>query len=417
MKTNRYTNKWMTGMAFLVSALSIGLVGQSCTSNNDEGSVSADYMRVTDVVMSGNHASTTLHIEADCSWKISEDAAWLTVNPVQGKGTTDVELTTGVNPSSIEERSCQLTVTTDGGVVRTITLNQTKNDESMTISTEKLTFAESGGEQVFTVTSNTIWSISGGADWLTLSTTEGTDNGSVNVTATANNTEYERQAVITVTGNSGTAAQLTVTQLGKDVTLSIEPERIDAAAKSRTYSFQVMSNVDWTVTADVTTWVSIGQRNGSNDGIVEVTLTDNTASEARTANIHVTTASGKQERTCVITQAGATVPSMTQPTITGITRYEAVVTSTFTSSLDATQGGFCYSTQPSPTINDKMITVEGVSGTSGELNVSLTGLTSGQTYYVRAWVRNANGIGYSSDATFTTEGKKPGEDDNPTPDL
>ena len=52
-----------------------------------------------------------------------------------------------------------------------------------------------------------------------------------------------------------------------------------------------------------------------------------------------------------------------------------------------------------------------------ELNAKLSGLTSGQTYYVRAWVRNANGIGYSSDATFTTEGKKPGEDENPTPDL
>ena len=412
MRKKRYTKRWLMSVALVVETLIL-----SCTSNSDEGIVSADFMRVADVVMSGNHASTTLHVEADCSWKISEDVSWLTVNPLQGKGTTDVELTTGVNPSSIEERSCQLTITTDGGVVRTITINQTKNDENMAISTEKLTFAESGGEQVFTVTSNTIWTITGGADWLTLSTTEGTDNGSINVTAATNITEYERQAVLTVTGNSGTAAQITVTQLGKDVMLNIEPERIEAVAKGRAYSFRVMSNVDWTVTADVTTWVTIGQRNGSDNGTVEVTLADNTASEARTANIRVATASGKHERTCVITQAAATVPSITQPTISLVTRYEATVKSTFTSSLDVSQSGFCYGTQPSPTINDKVVNITGSSGMSGELSSQLTGLISGQTYYVRAWVRNANGIGYSSDATFTTEGKKPGDDENPTPDL
>lgn len=413
MKKTIYTIGWLIGISFVMNSL----LFWSCTSNNDEGIVSADFMRVTDVVMSGNHTSTTLHIEADCSWKITEDVSWLTVNPVQGKGSADVELTTGANPSSVEERSCQLTITTDGGVVRTITLNQSKNDESMTVSTPTLTFAESGGEQVFTVTSNTIWKISGGADWLTITPSEGTDNGSVRVVAAVNNTEYERQSVLTVTGNSGTAAQITVTQLGKDVTLSIEPERIEAVAKGKTYTFQVMSNVDWTVTADVTTWVSIAQRSGSNNGVVEVTLTDNVASEARTANIRVATASGKMERTCVITQAGGTVPSLTQPTVSGITRYEANVQSTFTSSLDATQSGFCYSTEPAPTIDDKVVTIESTSGTSGELNAKLSGLTSGQTYYVRAWVRNANGIGYSSDATFTTEGKKPGEDENPTPDL
>lgn len=402
----------------IMTLLSFGFTFLSCTTNNDEGVASADFMRVTDVALSGNHASTTLHIEADCSWKITENVEWLTVNPLQGIGTTDVTLETGANPSSVEERSCQLTISTDGGVVRTITINQSKNDESLSISTPSLTFAEGGGKQVFTVTSNTIWTISGGADWLTLSATEGTDNGSVEVYADVNKTEYERQAVLTVTGNSGTAAQITVTQLGKDVKFTIEPERIEAEAKGRTYSFQVSSNIDWTVSADVT-WVTIGEnsRSGSNDGPVEVTLTDNVTSEARVANIRVVSSSGRHEKTCVITQKGATVPSLTQPTVSAVTRYEATVQSTFSSSLDATQAGFCYSTQPSPTVNDKVVTLTGITGTNGELNVQLTGLTSGQTYYVRSWVRNANGTGYSTDATFTTEGKKPGEDENPTPNL
>ncbi|MBR2250457.1 MAG: hypothetical protein IJ844_08130, partial [Prevotella sp.] len=135
------------------------------------------------------------------------------------------------------------------------------------------------------------------------------------------------------------------------------------------------------------------------------------------ANIRVTSSSGRHERTCVITQAGATVPSLTQPAVGGVERYQAQVSSTFTSSLDATQGGFCYSLTPGPTINDKTVTVGGVSGQDGQLSAVLSELTSGRTYYVRSWVRNANGIGYSSEATFTTAGSTPGSGENPTPDI
>ena len=394
----------------------LNLLG-SCSSNNDEGGVSSDYMKVADVVMSGNLSSTTLHIDADCSWHINESVDWLTVNPVQGTGSIDVELTTGANPSSIEERQCELTVTTDGGVTRTITLTQGRNNESLDVSTHSLSFGEGSGELVFSVTSNTRWTITGGADWLTLSTQEGQDNGSVTVIAQVNTTEFERTAVYTVTGNSGSAQQVNVTQLGKDVILTIEPALIDATAKGRTYSFQVLGNADWTVTADVTTWLELDVRTGSGESPVRITLQDNVTSEARMANIRVTSSSGRHERTCVITQAGATVPSLTQPAVSGVERYQAQVSSTFTSSLDATQGGFCYSLTPGPTINDKTVTVDGVSGQDGQLSAVLSELTSGRTYYVRSWVRNANGIGYSSEATFTTAGSTPGSGENPTPDI
>lgn len=399
------------------AALSVMLVLCSCSSNSDDGGVSSNYMKVADVVMSGNLSSTTLHIDADCSWHISESVDWLTVNPIQGTGSVDVELMTGANPSSIDERSCELTVTTDGGVTRTITLTQGRNNESLEVSTHSLSFGEGRGELVFSITSNTRWTITGGADWLSLSATDGQDNGSITVIVQTNTTEYERTAVYTVTGNSGSAQQVNVTQLGKDVILTIEPSQIEATAKGRTYSFQIGGNADWTVTADVTTWLELDTRSGSGESPVRITLQDNVTSEARTANIRVTSSSGRHERTCVITQAGATVPSLTQPAVSDITRYEASVTSTFTSSLDAAEGGFCYSLSPSPTISDASVTVDGISGQDGQLSATLTGLTSGRTYHVRSWVRNANGIGYSSEATFTTSGTTPGNDENPTPDI
>lgn len=406
-----------TNTMLSIAMLSVAILLAGCSSNDDEGNVSGDFLQVTDVVLNGNLSSTTLHIEADCSWRISEETSWLTVSPTQGSGTMDVELTTGVNPSSVEERSCELTVTSDGGVTRVVKLSQTQTNESMDVSTRELSFGEDGGKLAFTVTSNTTWAISGGADWLSLSDTKGADNGSIDVSVQSNAQEMERSAVLTVTGNAGTAIQITIKQVGKTVNLTIEPERIEAAAKGKTYSFSVMGNADWTVAADVTTWVTVEQRSGSGDGTVSFTVADNTGSVARTANIRVTSSSGRVERTCVVTQLGATVPQLTPPTFSGTTRYETTVQSSFDSSLDVTECGFCYATTANPTVNDQSVTVSGPTGMSGSLQSQLSGLTSGQTYHVRAWARNANGIGYSADTTVTTEGKLPNENENPTPNI
>ncbi len=394
-----------------------GALVVSCSGSDDIGNVNADYMKVTDIVMNGNLSSTTLHIDADCPWKITESVDWLTVNPTQGTGSADVQLITGANPSSVDERTCQITITTDGGVQRTITLSQGKNDEDMKVSTQQLSFDESGGKLAFTVTSNTRWNITGGADWVSLSADAGQDNGEINVTAQSNTSEDPRTATFTITGNSGTTAYITVTQAGKNVLLLLGTENIDATAKSGTYTLRIQSNTDWTASTTVAGWVEILNSEGSNDGNVTMRLSDNVVGEARTANIRVTSVSGRTERICVITQAAATPPVLTQPAVSDVGRYEASLHSNFTSSLDISECGFCYSTQPNPTIIDRNVKVTGPEGMSGELSATLSGLTSGVIYYVRSWARNANGVGYSSDAIFKTEGSIPGEEENPTPNL
>ena len=90
-KKNRTLVRCCVAAAVLTACFALG----SCSSNSDEGGVSGDYMKVTDVVMSGNLSSTSLHIDADCSWRISESVDWLTVSPIQGTGSADIELTTG----------------------------------------------------------------------------------------------------------------------------------------------------------------------------------------------------------------------------------------------------------------------------------------------------------------------------------
>lgn len=62
--------------------------------------------------------------------------------------------------------------------------------------------------------------------------------------------------------------------------------------------------------------------------------------------------------------------------------------------------GVCWSTKQNPTVSD-LISIDG-SG-SGTYISSLTGLTQGETYYVRAYATNSEGTGYSDEKSFTTE--------------
>lgn len=66
---------------------------------------------------------------------------------------------------------------------------------------------------------------------------------------------------------------------------------------------------------------------------------------------------------------------------------------------NVTERGVCWSTSPSPTINDNKLAIgAGNGGFSG----SMTGLALGVTYYVRAYATNSVGTGYGAQVSFTT---------------
>lgn len=64
-----------------------------------------------------------------------------------------------------------------------------------------------------------------------------------------------------------------------------------------------------------------------------------------------------------------------------------------------TQRGVCWNTVGTPTIANSTATT---SGTTGVFSVSMTGLTAGTLYYVRAFATNATGTSYGETVTFTT---------------
>lgn len=96
------------------------------------------------------------------------------------------------------------------------------------------------------------------------------------------------------------------------------------------------------------------------------------------------------------------LPVVTTDSATNITQASASLGGNVISDggLPVTSRGVCWSTTHLPTIADNRIYVE--SGTGG-FTRSITGLTPGTTYYVRAYAINSAGTAYGNEVSFTTD--------------
>lgn len=94
-------------------------------------------------------------------------------------------------------------------------------------------------------------------------------------------------------------------------------------------------------------------------------------------------------------------PIVTTNSVSSITQTSAVCGGNVTSSgnSNVTARGVCWSTNPNPTVNGNHTT--NGSGT-GSFTSSLTGLTVGTMYYVRAYATNATGTSYGEQVSFST---------------
>ena len=180
---------------------------------------------------------------------------------------------------------------------------------SLALSASTLDFQSTGGAQTFTVTSNvSVWNItSGDAAWLTVTPTNGSNNGTVTVTADANTAITTREATITVSAEGVATQTVKVTQAAVPVTLALSKNTLDFQYAGGTQTFAVTSNASaWNVTFGNASWLTVTPASGSNDGTVTVVAAANTVTAAREATITVS-ATGTTSQTVKVTQAAPTL--------------------------------------------------------------------------------------------------------------
>jgi hypothetical protein len=157
---------------------------------------------------SANPASQSVSISSNGSWTVTEGLSWLTVSPASGSNNGTLTVAVDQATATVGSNTGTITVT-GGGLTRTVNVTLTLNAPAPTlmISPSSLNFTATQGaanpaNQTLAVTSNTSWSVSDNAGWLTVTPTSGANNSSVTVNVnTATASVGINSATITLTGS------------------------------------------------------------------------------------------------------------------------------------------------------------------------------------------------------------------------
>lgn len=160
------------------------------------------------VVSAGSTASST--ITCNTAWTVTKGSeSWLTVDKTSGSGNGTILFTVAAN-TTVNVRSAIVTVTA-GSVTKEITITQAAAAVTLSVNPTNHSIVAAGGTATSTITCNTTWTASKGSEnWLTLSQTSGSGNGTIQFTV-ANNTGSSRSATVTITAGSETK-QIVITQ-------------------------------------------------------------------------------------------------------------------------------------------------------------------------------------------------------------
>ena len=165
--------------------------------------------------------TTEMAINANCSWTISKDVDWLTVNPMSGANNQTVTISVTKNTTNAD-RMAILTVQGGSLPAKRVTVTQRKATDtpvqySLNVDKSSLEFEKDGGSQSFVITSNTSWTITC-PDWCTLSKKSGNGNATITVTANKNEKTEQRSGQVVISGEGVNDVKINVNQKPADDT-------------------------------------------------------------------------------------------------------------------------------------------------------------------------------------------------------
>jgi len=159
--------------------------------------------------------------------------------------------------------------------------------------------------------------------------------------------------------------------------------------------------VCWSTAANPTIALSSKTSDGTGTGLFTSSITGLTAGTTYYARAYATNSAGTSYGNS-ITLVHLVAPTFTNAAVTNITQTTATTDENITADGGATikARGVCWSTFANPFVTLSSKTIDGTG--TGAFTSSLTGLTAGTTYYVRAYATNSVGTFYGSSSTFTT---------------
>ena len=235
--------------------------------------------------------------KAPASWSVSQVPEWLEVSSVIVEEKR-VEFNASVNPNA-EIRIGTIQLTSDKGATQEFTVIQHEADEQLTVMSDILAFAGSGGQETVIINANFRWSYSTDANWLQLNR----QDNALTVVCSPNDLVSKRNATITFSGKKASQT-IQVMQFEGDTYLNVIGASDSAitfdAAGGKNNMLKVSCNDTWKVKNNCP-WLKVT----SSGDVLDIQCEANPWAERRAATFEVVTTYERQNKTISVEQRGA----------------------------------------------------------------------------------------------------------------
>ncbi len=229
----------------------------------------------------------SIDVTSNIDWEVSGAPSWLAVSAESGSGNEALTFIYGANEATeIRSATVKLSNATYSKEVE-FTLTQEAFTPTLSLSSASASTTCDAGTLSIDVTSNTDWSITNTSSWITLSQSQGSGDQSITITYDANKTYNERVGTLSI-AIDGTVQEFTLTQAGEVfvATLSVNPANKSVAKESGSFTINVISNTEWTISNSLS-WVALSQTSGSGNVSVTVSYEANTTYVSRSGSFDV----------------------------------------------------------------------------------------------------------------------------------
>ena len=185
----------------------------------------------------------TFNIISNGAWTI-EYPEWVTLSQTAGTGNATITVVVSEN-HSVEEYEDNIDVSTRDNTA-TVVVSQDRIVTHISVDPELLYFYESGGSKTITITSNAPWTASTNSEWISLSQSAGTGNGTV--TVTCNSSSIDRNTSISFVTLDETAST-EVRQYKEEPYLYFTQSAMTFDGNGGTKPLVVESNVQWEISS------------------------------------------------------------------------------------------------------------------------------------------------------------------------
>jgi len=205
-------------------------------------------------------ATTNIDVTANLNWTASSNAAWLTLGSSSGTGNAVLQLNAAQNPRA-ETRSATVTLSASGAGSVLINVTQQAAAATLAIDPSEWNAPALQASQNLSVTTNSNWSASSNAAWLSLSATSGSSSATISVQAQANSDTNPRSATVSFSAGDQTR-QLQVTQAGSAVLQISSSQWNNIAADGASMNLQVQASGNWQVSS-APGWIQTSHNSGT----------------------------------------------------------------------------------------------------------------------------------------------------------